>query len=106
MNFIAFVAVSLIGTIGLSLLVLLPLGLPGRRRTLAALERAEAGETSEADLHLLVNGSHHPVFFMLHGKTDRIDAQCGRLFEATGLPPEDLNWGQPVPSGLLKDTFR
>lgn len=101
MDFIAFVAVSLIGTIGLSLLIILPLGIPGRRRTLAALERAEAGVTSEADLHLLVDGSHHPVFFMLRGKTARIDAQCERLFADMGLPPEDLNWGQPVPAGLL-----
>lgn len=106
LNFIAFVAVSLIGTIGLSLLVILPLGIPGRRRTLAALERAEAGTATESDLHLLVDGIHHPVFFMLHGKTARIDAQCVRLFDELGLPPEDLNWGQPVPAGLMKDSFR
>lgn len=100
--YIAFVAVSLIGTIGLTLLIFLPLGLPGRRRTLAALDRTEAGATTEADLHLLIDGSQHPVFFMLRGKTARIDTQCERLFNELGVPPEDRNWGQPSQPDLLE----
>lgn len=106
MNLIAFVAVCLIGTIGLTLLILLPLGLPGRRRTLAALDRAEAGATTEADLHLLIDGSQHPVFFMLRGKTGRIDTQCERIFNELGVPPEDWNWGRPAQPDLMDSDAR
>lgn len=102
MDFIAFVAVSLIATIGLTLLILLPLGLPGRRRTLAALERAESGATSEEDLHLLIDGNQHTVFYMIRGKRERIDAQCVRLFEDLGVPPEDWNWGRPAQPDLME----
>lgn len=93
MNTILFTAVCLIGIVGISLLVTLPAGIPGRRRTLAALERAESGETTLSDLTELIHGHAHPVFFMLRGYTARIEAQCVRLIDELGVPGEDFGWG-------------
>ncbi|MGK3708722.1 hypothetical protein [Arthrobacter sp. IK3] len=98
MNFILFTAVCLAAVIPLSLLAVLPAGIPGRRRTLEALARAEEGAADRDDLALLVHGHAHPVFFRLRRFRGRIAAQCERLFDDLGVPREDMGW---VPSRSL-----
>lgn len=93
LNTILFTAVTLVGTIGLSLLAILPAGIPGRRRTLAALERAEAGVAQFSDLVVLMHGYEHWVFFRLHGTRERIGRQCERLLDDLGLSREEVGWG-------------
>ncbi|MCC3299394.1 hypothetical protein [Arthrobacter caoxuetaonis] len=103
MNTILFTAASLAATIGLSLLVILPAGLPGRRRTLAALERAEAGATQFSDLAALMHGHEHWLFFMLRGSRERIGYQCERLLGDLGLSQEETGWGYSPDLISLRD---